>query len=230
MIVHPSVIQGSERWHAIRRGRPTASRFKDVITAAKGDLSKSATAYIAELIGESYVPEWVDFAGNRFTDRGTEMEPEARRAYENFLAVQAVEVGFVTRPDKVVGCSPDGLILRDGKELERDAIYDEEGRITNGADLFNWGVEIKCPSPKVHVGWVMAGGLPDDHKQQVHGAMAVTGLQRWDFFSYFPGLQPFHVTVRRDAYTDKLAASLDQFIIDYAAARAAVKPKLSRTN
>jgi hypothetical protein len=76
----------------------------------------------------------------------------------------------------------------------------------------------------------MAGGLPDDHKQQVHGAMAVTGLRRWDFFSYFPGLQPFHITVLRDAYTDKLAASLDQFIIDYAAAREAVKPKLSRTN
>ena len=230
MIVHPSVLQGSEEWHAMRRGRPTASRFKNIVTAAKGDLSKSATDYIAELIGESYVPEWVDFAGNRFTDRGTEMEPEARLYYEGWAGVKAFEVGFVTRRDEVVGCSPDGLILLPGKSVERDAVHDEAGRITNGADLFAYGLEIKCPSPKVHVGWVMGGALPDDHKQQVHGAMAVTGLSRWDFFSYFPGLQPFHVTVHRDAYTDKLSASLDQFLVDYAAARAAVKPKLSRIN
>lgn len=230
MIIHPAMIQGSEAWQAIRRGRPTASRFKDIITAAKGDLSKSATAYMAELIGESYVPEWVEFAGNRHTDRGIEMEPEARQAYQDVIGTVVVEVGFVTRPDHVVGCSPDGLILRAGKELVRDVWFDDAGRIANGLALFDWGVEIKCPSPKVHVGWVMAGGLPDEHKQQVHGAMAVTGLQRWDFFSYFPGLQPFHVVVQRDAYTDKLASSLDQFVIDYAAAREAVKPKLSLLN
>jgi hypothetical protein len=227
MIIHEKVIQGSDAWFALRRGRPSASRFKDIITAAKGDLSKSAPAYIAELIGECFVPDWIDFAGNKFTDRGTELEPIARKAFEEHTGYKTTEVGFVTRADEVVGCSPDGLILRNGKELERDAIYDEEGRITNGADLFNWGVEIKCPSPKVHVGWVMAGKLPDEHSQQVHGSMAVTGLNSWHFFSFFPGLQPFHIIVYRDAYTAKLSASLDDFLIQYAAARSAVIPKLS---
>jgi hypothetical protein len=77
------------------------------------------------------------------------------------------------------------------------------------------------------VGWVMAGKLPDEHSQQVHGSMAVTGLNSWHFFSFFPGLQPFHIIVYRDAYTAKLSASLDDFLIQYAAARSAVIPKLS---
>lgn len=227
MIIHEKVIQGSDAWFALRRGRPTASRFKDIITAQKGDLSKSSPAYIAELIGECFVPDWIDFAGNKVTDRGTELEPVARKAYEAHTGHKTTEVGFVTRADEVVGASPDGLILRPGKDLERDAIYDEKKRIINGTELFSWGIEIKCPSPKVHVGWVMAGTLPDEHRQQAHGAMAVTGLNRWDFFSFFPGLQPFHVIVHRDAYTAKLSASLDTFLIDYAAARSAVISKLT---
>jgi hypothetical protein len=208
MIIHEKVIQGSEVWAALRRGRPTASRFKDIITAAKGDLSKSSPAYIAELIGECFVPDWIDFAGNKFTDHGTELEPVARKAFEEHTGYQATEVGFVTRADGVVGCSPDGLI-------------------TGPSGGYMSGVEIKCPSPKVHVGWIMAGGLPDEHKQQVHGSMAVTGLNSWHFFSFFPGLQPFYVIVHRDAYTAKLSASLDDFLIQYAAARSAVIPKLS---
>lgn len=210
MIVHPHVLQGSDEWHAMRRGRPTASRFKDIITAAKGDLSKSARGYIAELIGETFCPDWVDFAGNKFTDRGNELEPEARKAFEEYIQEGVHQVGFVTRQDGVVGCSPDGLL-------------------TARSGDYAAGVEIKCPSPKVHVGWMMDGVLPDDHKQQVHGSMAVTGLNSWHFFSFFPGLQPFHVITYRDEYTAKLSASLDQFLIDYAAARAAIVPKLKLT-
>jgi hypothetical protein len=208
MIIHPLVVQGSEEWHALRRGRPTASRFKDIITAAKGDLSKSSSSYIAELIGECFVPDWVDFLGNKYTDRGTELEPEARQAFDELTGFKTVEVGFVTRTDGIVGCSPDGLIA-------------------GPSGGYMSGLEIKCPSPKVHVGWIMAGGLPDEHKQQVHGSMAVTGLNSWNFFSYFPGLQPFHLVVHRDAYTAKLSDALDQFLIDYSAARSAVISKLT---
>lgn len=208
MIVHPHVLQGSDEWMAMRRGRPTASRFKDIITAAKGELSKSATEYMHELIGECFVPEWVDFAGNKFTDRGTELEPEAREAYEMMMQTTVVQVGFCTRDDGVVGCSPDGLIP--------------------GGTTSEWfkGLEIKCLSPKKHIACIANGTLPDEYKQQVHGSMAVTGLDSWDFFSYFPGLQPFLITVRRDDYTDKLSAALDTFLIEYAKLRAAIIPKI----
>lgn len=210
MIIHPHTEQGTEGWLAARRGRPSASRFKDIITAKTGALSASSRDYMAELIGETFCPEWTDFAGNKFTDRGTELEPDARAAYEELTGYTVTEVGFITRVDGIVGCSPDGLIA-----------------CTNN----NWshGVELKCPAPKTHIGWMADGVLPDAHKQQVHGSMAVTGLMRWDFMSYFPGLKPFLITVIRDDYTTKISNALDQFLTEYQKMREEMIPKLKLT-
>ena len=207
MIIYEKVRQGSEEWHAMRRGRPTASQFSRIITSKTGALSKSADDYISELIAECFCPEWVDFAGNKYTDRGTELEPEARAAFEAHTGLEVHQVGFCTREDGYVGCSPDGLIM--------------------GADS-HWiqGAEFKCPAPKTHVGYVREGVLPDAYVQQVHGSMAVTGLNSWHFFSFFPGLKPFHLLVKRDDYTEKLSKALDQFMIDYGKARELVIPKL----
>ncbi len=207
MIVHPHILQGSEAWERLRTGRPTASRFSDIITAAKGELSKSAQGYMVELISQCFCPGWSDFLGNKWTDRGTEMEPEAREAFIQHTGLNVVQVGFCTRDDTVAGCSPDGLIV------------DADGN-------YIAGIEIKSPSPKVHIGYILDGKLPNDYKQQVHGSMAVTGLNEWHFWSYYPGIQPFHIVVQRDEYTEKVSASLDSFLIDYAALRAKLIPKV----
>ncbi len=212
MIIHPSVLQGSDEWFEMRRGRPTASRFKAIVEPSTGLLSKNkkgdkisdkALGYIAELIGETFAPHWVEFAGNKFTDRGTEMEPMARAAFEKLTGLEVEEVGFCTRKDGVVGCSPDGLLK-----------------------VRTEGLEIKCPSPSKHVEYVYEGILPPEYRAQVHGGMAVTGLDRWHFFSFFPGLQPLHLIVHRDDYTNNISTALDEFIIEYQAIRAAVIPKL----
>ena len=216
MICYPSVLQGSEEWFAMRKGRPTASRFSEFVTTAKGDLSRAksgtglssgARSYVAELIGECFCHDFIGFAGNRFTDRGTELEPEARAAFVVATGTTVEQVGFCTRDDGIVGCSPDGLLISpDGTRYA--------------------GLEIKCPIPKTHVGYVLDGVLPDDYKQQVHGAMAVTGLREWHFYSYFPGMQALHVLVRWDDYTTKLSAALDEFVIEYGKAREVAIPKL----
>jgi hypothetical protein len=199
--------QGGDAWKQIRTGRPTASRFSDIITAAKGDLSKSAKGYIRELIGQTFCPEWQYGFKSAEMQRGNDLEPEARRAFCEATGLTVEEVGFCIRDDGVSGCSPDGLIV------------DAEG-------VYMAGLEVKCGTPKTHVGWVMDGGLPDEHKCQVHGSMAVTGLTEWHFWAYFPGMQPHHVLVQWDDYTDKLAASLDLFVADYKAAREIALPKL----
>jgi hypothetical protein len=51
------------------------------------------------------------FAGNKFTDWGNDHENEARELFESMMGYQVTEVGFVTRDDKIIGCSPDGLIM-----------------------------------------------------------------------------------------------------------------------
>lgn len=197
--------QGSEEWQAIRLGRPTASQFHRIITAAKGELSKSWKGYAIELIAECFVTgeEWT---GNSWTDRGTELEPEARAAFAAHTGYEVIETGFCTRDDGLVGCSPDGLIHDGGKPIA--------------------GLEMKCPAAKTHVHYVLHGELPDDYKQQVHGGMAVTGLNEWHFWSYYPGLKPLHVVVKRDDYTEKLTEAVNQFVMDYAALRQSVIPKI----
>lgn len=215
MIILPDHQQGSEAWFNVRRGRPTASRFGDIITPAKGEYSKSAIRYMHEIIASRFITDTDDasgFFGTRWTDRGTELEPEARAAFSAHTGLEVTQVGFCVREvngqDGLAGCSPDGLIP-DNEAMEYVA-----------------GLEIKCPLPKEHVATVAGGKLPDDHKPQVHGSMVITGLPRWHFWSYCPGLRPFHCIVERDDFTDKVEAALDRFTIEYAALRDQILPNL----
>ncbi len=82
------------------------------------------------------------------------------------------------------------------------------------------GAEIKCPNATTHVGYIRAGVLPDNYKCQVHGYMVVTGRLWWDFFSYHPGLRPFHLRVVSDDFTRKLADELGRFAARLNEARA----------
>jgi len=208
MIVMANVQQGSEPWFAMRRGRPTASNFKHILTAKKVELAAARWTYMDELIAECYHPELTTWTGNFWTDRGEELEPIARKEFTKVTGLEVSEIGFITRDDQIVGCSPDGLIA--------------------GADG-EWiaGLEMKCPAPKTHVQYVREGVLPDAYKAQVHGSMAVTGLDVWHFFSYCPRMQPFHLIVKRDDYTERLSNALDAFLIEYAQVRADVIPKLT---
>jgi putative phage-type endonuclease len=203
----PDLEQGTAEWLAMRKGKPTASRFAEIITAAKGELSKSSAGYIRELIGECFVPGFEYFSGNRFTEWGNEHEPEARAAFQAETGLDVRKVGFVLAKDGVCGCSPDGLIYQGGDYVA--------------------GLEIKCPTPKVHIGYVLDGGLPDDYKQQVHGSMAITGLREWHFWSYFPGMRHHHHVVRWDAYTEKLVETVASFVESYRQAYAQAAPRLS---
>jgi hypothetical protein len=209
MKIHKGFLQGSEEWFALRRGRATASNFKKIITPAKGEYSKQASGYMRDLLVECFTPDYAKFLGTFWTERGTELEPEARKAFEEHTGLTAEQVAFVTseRWQHVVGCSPDSLIKDDSGEYVA-------------------GLEIKCPSPYTHAEYIEEGVLPDEYKAQVHGSMAVTGLDRWHFFSYFPGLAPFHLVVTRDTYTDKLTEALDKFVIEYGAYRERMTPKL----
>lgn len=205
MKVYPDVAQGSEEWYAMRRGRPTASQFKNLITAVKGSLSEGRHDYMTRLVAESFCPDWKSFVGNFATERGTEMEPEAREAFSLHTGHTLKQVGFCTQDNGVVGCSPDSLIV------------DADGNYIGG-------LEVKCPFPETHVGYLLKGGLPDTYKQQVHGSMAVTGLNVWHFWSYFPGMRPHHVIVERDLYTAKVEEAIQTFLIEYGAFRERVIP------
>lgn len=205
MIIHEDLIQGSEEWFQVRKGRATASQAKLVLTPT-GKLSASRIKYCWKLAAECVVDDPMEFMGNKFTEWGNDHEPEARSLFEESRGINVHEVGFCTREDGVIGFSPDGLIK------DNDGI--------NG----KWagGLEIKCPSRDKHVEYVMSGGLPDEYKLQVHWSLAASGLNYWWFMSYFPGLNPFIIMVERDSFTETVKQAQDDFLIDYARERSLV--------
>jgi len=137
------------------------------------------------------------FAYNIAVRRGVALEGEARQFYELRTGHRVEEVGFISYGDGTsgFGCSPDGMI--------------GEAPFTSG---MSHGLEIKCPMPEVHMAYLLAGTLPDEYKYQVHGSMAVTGLDRWDFLSYCPGEAPLMLTIERDAFTNQLESGLLQLV------------------
>lgn len=121
--------------------------------------------------------------------RAIQLEHLARRHYEVITYCKVTEVGLCVHDSGGFGCSPDGIIY--------------------GLDpIESRGLEIKCPIPETHMEYLDAGTLPDQYRPQVHGSMAVTGLRRWDFMSFCPGLPPLLLSVEWNDYTDRMLAGL----------------------
>ncbi|MBK1835032.1 lambda exonuclease family protein [Roseibacillus ishigakijimensis] len=192
------IEQGQENWFRARAGRPTASQFSRIITA-KGADAGDWRSFAAELVLESYKagkglsPEG-SFQGNRHTERGNVLEPLAREAFAEKMAkvgVEVIEVGFVTGQDDWAGCSPDALVK-------------------NASGEFVAGLEIKCPDNGAFA-HTIAHGLPDSYIQQVHGGMAITGLDYWYFATFQPNVPIQTKRIERDGYTAKLEDALGRF-------------------
>ena len=179
--------QLSDEWFAARCGIPTASSFDKLITPSMKPSSQSGE-YLFDLLGEWVTGEKTFIRPTYWMERGVEMEPEARSAYEFITDNEVQEVGLIFKDDKqMVSCSPDGLI---GDK----------------------GLEIKCPSPNKHVSYVLQGVCPKQYIAQVQGSMWVTGLKQWDFMSYHPDYEPLIVTVDAD---EKYHAALDGIVPEF---------------
>lgn len=100
------MIQSSDAWHEIRKGKLTASH-----ATAIGNYGKGLQTYVREII-QNMIHYEVQYI-SRDMERGNELEPIARSVYEFENNVIVKEVGFITY-NKYVGCSPDGLVNDDG--------------------------------------------------------------------------------------------------------------------
>ena len=183
--------QGSDEWLAARLGRPSASMFSKLITT-KGKPSTQAGGYINKLAGERLSGESEAFYTNEHMVRGTELEPEAREAYEFISGNDVLEVGFVVDPSFEYGCSPDGLIGTDG------------------------GIEIKCPAATTMMKYYQdSEELVKAYYQQIQGCMWVTKRDWWDAFAYHPKMKHVLVRVPRDdTFIAKLAVEVEAAVIE----------------
>lgn len=179
--------QGSEDWIRARLGIPTASEFHTVMASGRGGgESKTRRTYMLKLAGELLTGEPMDSFGNVHTERGKEMEPDARNLYAFMHDCEPQTVGFIRNGQK--GCSPDSLVGNDGL------------------------VEIKTKLPHLQVDCLLADRVPPEHKAQCQGALWVAEREWIDFVSYWPTL-PLFVTreYRDEEYIAKLASAVDAF-------------------
>jgi len=187
MIRH-NVEQGSPEWARLRAGIPTASQFNRIVTPG-GKPSVQADEYMRFLLAERLIGLPLDSPKTSWMQRGQEMEGEAVCFYEFTREIAVEPIGFVTTDDGKIGASPDRLIGDDGL------------------------LEIKCPSPEVHIGYMLWDRVDDKYKVQLQGQLYVSERSWVDICSYHPCLDSVIVRVKRDEeFIEKLAEELETFI------------------
>jgi len=157
--------QRSEEWFAARLGKVTASRVADLMATTNKGYSASRANYLAELICERLTGHQAERFSNAAMQWGTDVEPQARAAYEFITDASVQEVGLIDHPSiAMFGASPDGLIGADGL------------------------IEIKCPNTATHIETLLAERVPGKYVTQMQVQMACTGRSWCDFVSFDPRL------------------------------------------
>jgi hypothetical protein len=198
MITH-RLEQRTDEWFQLRVGKLTASQAGKALATTKSGWSVSRLDLCMQLACERItgVSCEIPFNPSLPMQVGLAGEDASVRYYEAFNgAVVDRSVGFLASDDGNYGCSPDGLVTyptADGHAL---------------------GVlEVKNPTTKNHVSYMLAGILPPKYLTQVTHAMFVAGPEYkfCDFLSHdsrLPvGLRGFIVREWRDEA--KIAAHAD---------------------
>lgn len=156
--------QGSASWLSARCGHLTASRMADAMAMLKsGKPSEARNKLLIEILAERMTGDAMPHFVNDAMRHGIETEPLAKSAYESASGNLLDACGFILHPSiEHFGASPDSL-------LDDDAV-----------------VEFKCPTSTTHIGWMLAGVVPDQHKPQMLAQLACTQRTRAVFVSFDP--------------------------------------------
>ena len=215
--------QRSEEWDRLRLGIPTSSEFHRIVKGGTeyvcqscgvvspnkrkkcGDCgepvvsretlkpSQQAEGYMHRLLAEWYYGGPLEDPESQFQsawmERGQVLEDQAVTSYEFETGLETEKVGFISTDDGMVGCSPDRLVGEDGM------------------------LEIKCPSPPIHMGYMVKRSVDSDYWAQIQGQMLIAGRAWVDIESYCPPFPTVIIRVPRDdQYASLLVVQLAEFI------------------
>lgn len=157
--------QGTAEWLRARLGVATASRAGDALSKLRtGTWAKAAQDYAIELAFERVNGSAIDKAVTVAMSRGSELEPEARAAYEARTGVLVDQMGFALHDTMQAGASPDGLIGNNGL------------------------LEIKCPFDQARIARIWATDDISDYVPQVEWQMWILEREWCDVAIYDPRL------------------------------------------
>ena len=149
--------QRSVEWIEARLGHATGSRAGDILA---GKDTQARKGYITQLVTERLTGASQDFFVNADMQRGIDVEPVARAAYQAGHEL-VDEVGFIKHPlIQWFGASPDGLVGDDGL------------------------VEIKCPRSTTHLDYIQGGKPPTKYIPQMLAQLSCTQRKWVDFVSF----------------------------------------------
>lgn len=161
MEIFKDIDQGSQEWLNMRLGLITCSEIKTIRADGAG-----AQTYINGLAYERITGESsAVFVGNQWTDRGNELEPVAREAYERKTGFEVDQVSFIKNLG--FGYSPDGVVGDNGL------------------------IEIKTKQPKDQIAILRSGDIPKEHLDQLDGGLLCSNREWIDFVAYCPNLPIF---------------------------------------
>mgnify|MGYP003393010889 CR=1 FL=1 len=157
--------QRSPEWFAARLGRLTGSRASDMLATLKGGSEAAGRRNLrVQLVLERLTKKCQE---NGFVSpamlQGIEREAEAYAYYEALTGQMLTRTGFLAHDELAVGCSLDGHVG------DFEAI-----------------IEIKSPTPAVHLDYVKSGKVPGDYLKQVTHALWLTNAEWCDWMSYNP--------------------------------------------
>lgn len=169
MKIYSDVEQGTDEWKALRLGKFTASNFSDLFMGKKTQGYQEA---INKVVFERITGQTPQEFSNKWTDRGSELEPLALAAYSERTFNLVERVAFAEL-NEWVGCSPDGLIGNVGM------------------------VQAKCPKYTTLMEYLISDSVPKDYLIQMQGEMYVTGREWSDFWVWHPQFKPMLKRVER---------------------------------
>ena len=179
--------QGTDEWIRARMGIPTSSEFATIAAVLKsGKYSATRRTYLCQLAGEILTGEPDENFWSPYTQRGHDLEPEARDLYAFVTGVEPESVGFIK--NNGAGCSPDSLVGDAGM------------------------LEIKTKKAGFLVDIIDKDGFPPEHKAQCQGALWVAEREWIDIAVYSPKLPLFIKRATRDEeFIDAMADEVARF-------------------
>jgi len=171
MIIH-DCEQGTPEWFKVKAGVPSSSNAA-MLVSGTGKASTQIDKYAMRLALEKNFGGPIDdgFGGNKYTDRGVELEALSRADYAMTRQVEIQEVGFITDDLMQFGASTDGLVGDDGVVEFKNIIATTMGDLILYLDRNN-------------------GQTPPTYIPQLQMELLVTGREWVDIIFYHPQFEP----------------------------------------
>jgi class 3 adenylate cyclase len=133
--------------------------------AESAQRAKLKLEILAERMTGDSVPHYV----SPYMQWGLDTEPAAKSAYEVATGRLITQSRFVFHPTiEAFGATADGFL---------------------GDDTV---IEFKCPQTVTHLGWMLTGGVPEQHRPQILAQLACTRREHAVFASYDPRIRDAH--------------------------------------